>query len=281
MIEIPKEYYKNETIHRSINNDINNGILSCGFLNKKTANSSDTNINFHYYGALFLLSGEGIHVDNEGNEYKLYPGCFVQRIPGKSHSTFVKSDGKWLEFYICFGRELFEALANINVLNSKQEVLYPGVNIAIFDTFITFMSSMKNTSDEGLPLLLAEAQKIILIIYQMHKNNTLKDENRELIDEACQRINQTLFYNIIAQEIAQSLGIGYEKFRKLFKSKIGISPGNFITIRRINTAKSLLIDTNKRIKEIALELDYPDTFTFSKQFKNIVGVSPNEFKKRY
>ena len=201
MIEIPKEYFKNETIHRSINSDINNGILSCGFLNKKTANSSDTNINFQYYGALLLLSGEGVHIDNEGNEFKLYPGCFIQRIPGKFHSTFVKSDGKWLEFYICFGRELFEALANINVLDSKQEVLYPGVNMAILDTFSTFMSSMKNTNDEELPLLLAEAQKIILTIYQMHKRSTIKDENRELIDDACELINQAHLYNMSAQKI--------------------------------------------------------------------------------
>jgi AraC family transcriptional regulator, arabinose operon regulatory protein len=281
MIQLPKEFFKNETVHRSLCSDMKNGILSCGFLNKKTAQSSDTNLVFEYYGAFLLLSGQGVYFDKEGNKIELYPGCFVQRIPGKSHSTHVVPDGEWVEFFICFGKQLFETLSNINILDCRKAVLYPGLNLAIIDNFVNFMNSMKSCPEEELPLLLAEAQRIILTIYQMHKKKIKKDEYREIIEEACQIINENSLHRISAKQVSQRLGIGYERFRKLFKDNMGISPGNFIIHTRINTAKSMLIDTNKSIKEIALELGFPDPFTFSKQFKNLVGTSPSEFKRRF
>ena len=281
MFEIPLEYFRSETVHRNIGNDVNNGVLSCGYLNKKTGNCSDKNITFEYYGALLLLSGTGVHIDNKGHEYKLYPGCFIQRIPGKIHSTYVHPDGKWLEFFICFGRQLFEALTNIGLLDDEQDVLYPGLNMAIFDTLNNFMHSLSKAEDIELPMLLTEAQRIILTTYRMHNENITKNENMEIIKQACQIINQDQFSRISAREVAGKIGIGYEKFRKLFKSKVGISPSEFTIQRRMNNAKSLLIDTKKSIKEISIELGFPDPFTFTKQFKKVVGVSPSNFRCKY
>jgi AraC family transcriptional regulator, arabinose operon regulatory protein len=281
VLKIPEEYFKNDTIHRNISSDTKNGILSCGFLNKRSKNSSETNVIFEYYGALLLLSGEGIHVDNECKEYKLYPGCFIQRIPGKIHSTYVNPDGKWLEFFICFGREMFESLSNIYFLNIKQDVLYPGLNMAIFDTFVNYLNSLRIASEEDLPLLLTEAQKIIITLYQMHNKSIKKNENMEIVNQACQIISQGPYKKLSGFEVSRQLGIGYEKFRKLFKSKMGISPGEYIIHRRIDSAKTKLIDTGHSVKEVALELGFPDVFSFSKQFKKVVGIPPIEFKRIY
>lgn len=281
MFVIPNEYFINDTVHRSLCSDMNNGILSCGFLHKKANNSSEINIKFDYYGALLLLSGEGIQIDTEGREYRLYPGCFVQRIPGKPHSTYVKPDGKWLEFFICFGKDLYDSLLKMNVLDSDHDVLYPGINIAIFDVMINFLNSMKSASQENLPLLLAEAQRIIFTIYQMHLNTTMKDEGSEVVRQACQLFSANPEKRISAREVAAELGVGYEKFRKLFKSKMHISPGEYIIQERINKSKSLLIDTSKSINEVAFVMGFPDSYSFSKQFKKVTGIPPGEFKRKY
>lgn len=256
MFEIPSVFFKNETIHRNIGNDINNGVLDCGFLNKRSRNNSDTNIIFKYYGALLLLSGEGVHIDCDGREYKLYPGCFVQRIPGKPHSTFVHPDGKGLEFFICFGSDVFEALSKIGVLDRSQDVLYPGFNMALFDTFKKYMHSLKVADQDDLPLLLTEAQRIILTIYQMHKKNMVPDGRTEIIREACQLFKQNPSKHVSARDVSKKIGIGYESFRKIFKSEMGVSPGEYIIHCRVNAAKSLLLDTSNSIKEVAVELGF-------------------------
>ena len=281
MFKIPEKYFCNDTIYRNITGDMYNGVISCGFLNKKNASSSDKNIVFNYYGALLLLSGEGKHIDNGGREFRLYPGCFVQRIPGKPHSTIVHPDGKWLEFFICIGKVMYEALSDMKLLDSTCDVLYPGLNIGIFDTFIKFMDSLKNASQGDLPLLLVEAQRIILAIYRMHTNNTSVDGDVKAIWQACRIFDENTSRHLSAHEVALLLGMGYEKFRKLFKSTMGISPGKYRIQGCMNTAKSILIETDKSIKEVAFELGFPDPVTFSKQFRKVAGMTPGEFKKKY
>ncbi len=279
MFQLPEQFFKNETVHRIIGNDEQNGVLSCGFLHKKT--DSFTSFLFEYYGALLLLSGEGVHIDSEGKEHKLYPGCFLQRIPGKPHSTFINPDGNWVEFFICFGRDLYEALVKINILEGTQDVLYPGVNYALLDMFVNLLQHLKHSPADQLSLVLAEAQKIIFIIYNMHQRNMSTDENLEIVQQACIILQHDLDERQSIPELCKKLGVGYEKFRKLFKDIIGMSPAEYRIQSRMNAAKARLIESNHSVKHVALELGFTDTFTFSKQFKKSVGISPTEFKRKY
>lgn len=279
MFQLPQQYFRNETIHRIIGNDELNGVLSCGFLHKKAGGNAD--FLFEYYGALLLLSGEGTHIDNEGREYKLYPGCFIQRIPGKHHSTFVQPDGNWVEFFICFGRGLYESLNRVNILDGTQDVLYPGVNFALMDMFVNLLLHLKKSSADQLPMVFAEAQRIIFVIYNMHQRNLSTNENIEMVQQACNMLQNEYDNRQSIPELCQKLGVGYEKFRKQFKDIVGVSPVEYRIQSRINTAKARLIETNNSMKQIAAELGFPDTFTFSRQFKKSVGVSPSEFKKKY
>ena len=60
---------------------------------------------------------------------------------------------------------------------------------------------------------------------------------------------------------------------------MGISPHNYVIQKRMDIAKTYLIDKNKSIKEIAVDLGFADTYAFSKQFRKCVGLSPSEFRK--
>lgn len=279
-MQIPQEYFKTETVHRRIGNDESLGILTCGFIHKQRHNSTDRNILFEHYGALLLLSGEGTHVDSAGKEYALSPGCFIQRIPGKLHSAFVKPDGKWLEFFICFGRGVFESLAAINAVTAAQDVLYPGVNTAIFNDFLRFMAALRAAPEQDLPLMLVEAQRIILTIYRMHWRNSMGQGDMELIGQACRLLGDPE-RRIPAQQVAAELGVGYEKFRKLFAQKMGMPPYEYAIQCRINAAKSMLLERGESVKQTALALGFADTFTFSRQFAKIVGMPPSQYKKIY
>jgi AraC-type DNA-binding domain-containing proteins len=46
---------------------------------------------------------------------------------------------------------------------------------------------------------------------------------------------------------------------------------------KIDKAKELLIEGNKKVKEVAYELGYTNEFYFSRIFKRIEGLSPSEF----
>lgn len=281
MFLLPDELYKTDTVHRVLGNDPINGVLSCGFINKKTKSASDNNIIFQYYGALLLLSGEGTHIDSEGKEYRLYPGCFIQRIPGKPHSTIVHPDGKWVEFFICFGKGLFDSLCGLGIMDKNHDVLYPGVNYALLDMFINLQNQIKNLPVEQLTLALSEALRIIFIIYQMHQQAQSSDESITLVKEACSMLQKDFEIKLPFSQVCHQLGVGYESFRKIFKKIVGFSPIEYRVQSRINVAKSLLLESDKSIKQIAYELGFPDSYSFSAQFRRYVGVSPTLFRKKY
>ncbi len=75
------------------------------------------------------------------------------------------------------------------------------------------------------------------------------------------------------------MGIGYSKFRRDFRSQSGTAPGEYRLEKRMERAQRMLAEESARIKNVALELGYPDVYAFSKQFKSHVGLTPGQFMK--
>ena len=78
-------------------------------------------------------------------------------------------------------------------------------------------------------------------------------------------------------EIAAICGVSEGYFRKLFREYSGENPVEFRQKHRIEKSKQLLLLDTHSIGEIAAELHFSDIYHFSKTFKNIVGISPQNF----
>ena len=83
------------------------------------------------------------------------------------------------------------------------------------------------------------------------------------------------------EEIARHVGVGVERFRKGFREQVGLPPAEYLRMRRMNAAQSMLADGHRTVREVALALGFPDAFSFSRQFKQAVGVSPSRFRMLY
>lgn len=80
--------------------------------------------------------------------------------------------------------------------------------------------------------------------------------------------------------LSNKAGMSTKHFTRLFQKENGITPHRFIVRARINHAKFLLEDTSLNISEIAETMHYTDLFTFSRQFKKLVGLSPTSYRDR-
>jgi len=69
-------------------------------------------------------------------------------------------------------------------------------------------------------------------------------------------------------------------FFKLFKKETGTTPILMRNDLRIERAKSLLLDEECQINELAAMLGFESIYYFSRSFKKIVGISPQEYRKR-
>lgn len=81
-------------------------------------------------------------------------------------------------------------------------------------------------------------------------------------------------------EIAQICGVSEGYFRKLFREYSGENPIEFRQKHRIEKAKQLLLLDTHSIGEIAEELNFSDIYHFSKTFKKITGISPQNYIKQ-
>ncbi len=93
-------------------------------------------------------------------------------------------------------------------------------------------------------------------------------------------IRQNIYSPLSVLELSKQANMSKSKFFNLFKNSFGITPNEFIIREKIEEAKKIILRYPKKsITAIAYDLGYSDTSYFCKQFKNIIGSSPNTFRK--
>lgn len=81
------------------------------------------------------------------------------------------------------------------------------------------------------------------------------------------------------EDYAEIGGLSPFYFTRIFKSIIGIPPGEFATSLRFERAKQMLLTTPASVTEICMEVGYGSLGTFSSRFKKMVGVTPATFRR--
>jgi AraC-like DNA-binding protein len=80
-------------------------------------------------------------------------------------------------------------------------------------------------------------------------------------------------------ELSALCGLSEKHFSRLFKEAYGAPPSRYARRQRIERARLLLEETSLSVDAVAAELGYPDRFTFSKQFKSVLGFSPGACRR--
>lgn len=86
--------------------------------------------------------------------------------------------------------------------------------------------------------------------------------------------------NYSLAEMAAISRMPMETFRKRFVSEVGMPPLSYVLHCKMERAKELLRDQNYTVRQAGIEVGMQDPYHFSKQFKNIVGISPSAFMKQ-
>ncbi|MCE5189804.1 MAG: helix-turn-helix domain-containing protein [Eubacteriales bacterium] len=103
------------------------------------------------------------------------------------------------------------------------------------------------------------------------KANRIVTKARTFIDRNFQR-------DLTLEEVSREVHVSPYYFSKLFKEQTGENFINYLTLRRIETAKQLLLDGKLNVKNICTEIGYNDPNYFSRLFKRFEGVTPTEYR---
>ncbi len=86
--------------------------------------------------------------------------------------------------------------------------------------------------------------------------------------------------NFSLAEMAAISHMPMETFRKRFVSEVGMPPLSYVLHCKMERAKELLREQDYTVRQAGVEVGMQDPYHFSKQFKNIVGISPSAFMKQ-
>ena len=81
--------------------------------------------------------------------------------------------------------------------------------------------------------------------------------------------------------LSEQFGISINQLSRFFKQETGCTFIQYITMLRMDKARTLLASTGKSITEIAGETGFRDYRVFTKVFKSAEGESPSAFRSRF
>ncbi len=79
--------------------------------------------------------------------------------------------------------------------------------------------------------------------------------------------------------LARISNLSPSRFHAVFKSKIGVSPHQYLLRLRIERAKEMLVSDKNSVADVASAIGFEDAFYFSRIFKKHTGVTPLAFRK--
>ena len=85
---------------------------------------------------------------------------------------------------------------------------------------------------------------------------------------------------LTVEELAARRGVSRETFSRRFAAVCGMPPKVFLSRMLLDRAAELLLRSDRRIGEIAVELGFSSEYYFSRFFRKHTGVAPLAFRRR-
>ncbi len=98
------------------------------------------------------------------------------------------------------------------------------------------------------------------------------------VTRAKQFISQNQDGTLCLATVAKAVNTSTFYFCKLFKRATGLTFTAYVARVRIEKAKTLLLDPNRRVSEIAYEAGFQSLTHFNRVFRAIVGQSPSNYR---
>lgn len=97
------------------------------------------------------------------------------------------------------------------------------------------------------------------------------------IDAALAHIEQHLADKLTVEDLASIAGVGRALFAREFAARLGCTPHRYLNQRRIERAKTLLLDPGFSLGDIAYEVGFSGPSHFTSVFRALEGRTPSAY----
>lgn len=245
-------------------------------------------VGFCYYGEGSMILGEE-EVRFSGREFTVIPKNFAHTTnsdPGNMSSweyLFIDVDGLLQNIYSDNPRRMEKLSRRIN---AKALFMKEDECPEIARTILKIVDIMRNMEE----FYLEEVTGVLAaLLVEVARYNRLDDEEEPdqdngkitmLISRSLDYVADNYMNDIKVEDLAKYTHISETHFRRVFSAYMKMSPLEYINTIRIQTACELLKTTDKPVSDIVHQCGFTTNSTFNRNFKQIMGMSPIEWRKR-
>ena len=191
----------------------------------------------------------------------------------------------------------FKVINPIFEVLKKVDNLEDPIAQEVFLTVAVLLMNHANKYDLGQGLLMGDEQRKLSSIYEhdsycsatkflvdiaerIFKGRELsqRSHSEEIIYMVEKYIRENLRDDLSLVSLGEKVCLNPAYLSRLYKQVKGRKLSSFIDRERINWAKELLKDGNKKIVDIAKGVGYENASSFTRLFKKIVGITPQEYR---
>lgn len=155
--------------------------------------------------------------------------------------------------------DLFEAVRFVDQLESELDARRAGFGVVATTTFLQLVAFLSRCYDQ-----------------------TRNPQGRTLlrVAEAITHIENHYAESIALDDLVEISGMSRRNFIRTFESSMGCPPIAYLIRLRVRKARDLLNQDDLTITQIAMEVGFGDGNYFSRQFKNLIGVTPTQYRRQ-
>lgn len=216
-----------------------------------------------------VISGE-MQINIDGELYPLKKGESVLIFPHQLHSISSQNS----EHMLCiFSPELIKAYSS-KILNKKPLLNTFRLNKYLIDTLDNLLENSSTFEKKAiLYSICAEFDKSAEYTKRLSYDESLLQNIFEFVEE-------NYSGDCELSVLSKKTGYSYSYLSRCFKKNTGISFNAYINRYRVSNACYLLNNSNCSILQCALESGYKSIRSFNRNFLNILGVTPKEYREK-
>ena len=229
---------------------------------------------FKFYAISHMYEGTGFHYSQTTGLRRITPGDCIITTPDtiQLYGACKNADNlPYVEDNICFAGPLADHFFRSGVI--KDSIIKIGTERKLLPIIDKALDPSRDSQIAANIMLI----NFLTSIYIESRKTPSSDINVKLKLLTEQMIQDPSHWWTV-EEMADFCGVCCSYFRAAFHQYAGLSPKLYADKIKIGIATEKLIKTDLKIQELAHLLGYVDQYHFSRRFKQIVGLSPLQYR---
>jgi AraC-like DNA-binding protein len=251
-----------------------------------------------FHEIILIYSGTATHLTVNG-DYDVQSGDLINVKPGQAHGyknirnlilmnimikpSFFEEDYFGIHslpsYEALFGQEPEDETGKLPVTHFKLEygVFSRGTNLV--ETARTELTERPDGYRAMVNSLIREL--IVLLIRNYKEKNGYPPGYVANVTNLINYVRDNYRSSLSMDDLTCISGLSESHILRLFKQYLSCSPFQYISRLRLSAATDALIQTDRTITEIALDLGFNDSNYFTRSFRKHLGLSPREYRNKY